>query len=239
MSLPLRRRRRLLVFFGVTAVLIAAGVLLSMLPATREPSPAGRPTASAHAQPTGTSAEVDLGGWRWADFHGVRLPYSASDGPHAVVGNRASGFVQSPAGALLAALHLGMRASPRWGPAVFEPTIAEQFTGSDRPALLRAVHAAYDSLRAAAGVADGAPLGRAYVVQEAFRWQAYTPDLAIVDVVAAGPGRGGSTVRISTRLRVVWRDGDWRVVAPPGGDWTQSSAPVTDLTGYTLFPDRG
>ncbi|WP_432872290.1 hypothetical protein [Microbispora rosea] len=46
-------------------------------------------------------------------------------------------------------------------------------------------------------------------------------------------------MRISTRMQMVWRDEDWRVVAPPGGDWTRSSAPVTDLTGYILFPDRG
>ncbi|MFF4128098.1 hypothetical protein ACFYYP_31630 [Microbispora rosea] len=70
---------------------------------------------------------------------------------------------------------------------MFEPTIAEQFTGSGRPTLLRAVRASYGSAGAAAGVAEGVPIGWAYVMEEAFRWQAYTPDLAIVDV--AGPGR--------------------------------------------------
>ncbi|MFI7034229.1 hypothetical protein ACIBK1_36400 [Microbispora rosea] len=161
----MRQRRRLLVFLGVTAGLIAAGVLLAMLPATRKPSPAGTPAASALAQPTGTGTEVNLGGWRWADFHEVRLPYSASDGPHTVTGDRAYGFARSSAGALLAALHLGMRASPRWGPVVFEPTIAEQFTGSGRPTLLRAVRASYGNAGAAAGVAEGVPIGRAYVVE--------------------------------------------------------------------------
>ncbi|MEU7889840.1 hypothetical protein AB0B54_30425 [Microbispora bryophytorum] len=239
MSPSLRQRRRLFVFLGVAAVLIAAGVLLAVLPAAQNSSPGSPPAPSAPAQSADTSTKVDVDGWRWADFHGVRLPYSASDGPRTLVGDRAYGFAPSPAGALLAALHLGMRASPRWGPAVFEPTIAEQFTGSDRPALLRAVRAAYDSVRAVAGVAEGRPIGRAYVVEEAFHWQAYTPGLAIVDVVAAGPGRGGVTVRISTRLQLVWRDEDWRMVAPSSGDWTRSSAPVADLTGYTLFPDRG
>ncbi|XVQ82190.1 hypothetical protein ACQP2K_25380 [Microbispora siamensis] len=239
MSPSLWQRRRLLIFLGVAAVMIAAGVLLAMLPAARSSSPGSPPAPSAHAQPADTSTKVDLGGWRWADFHGVRLPYSASDGPRTVAGDRAYSFARSPAGALLAALHLGMRASPRWGPAVFEPTIAEQFTGSDRPALLRAVRTTYDSVRAVAGVAEGGQIGRAYVVEEAFRWQAYAPGLAITDVVTAGPGPGGVTVRVSTRMQLVWRDGDWRLVAPPGGDWTRSSAPVTDLTGYTLFPDRG
>ncbi|GIH51667.1 hypothetical protein SAMN05421833_12974 [Microbispora rosea] len=239
MNPSLRQRRRLFVFLGVAAVLIAAGVLLAVLPAAQSSSPGSPPVPSAPAQFADTSTKVDVDGWRWADFNGVRLPYSGSDGPRTVVGDRAYGFAPSPAGALLAALHLGMRASPRWGPAVFEPTIAKQFTGSDRPALMRAVRATYDSVRAVAGVAEGGPIGRAYVVEEAFRWQAYTPGLAIVDVVTAGPGRGGVTVRISTRLQLVWRDDDWRMVAPPSGDWTRSSAPVADLTGYTLFPDRG
>ncbi|MEV4296350.1 hypothetical protein [Microbispora rosea] len=97
---------------------------------------------------------------------------------------------------------------------MFEPTIAEQFTGSGRPTLLRA----HGSAGAAAGVAEGVPIGRAYVVEEAFRWQAYTPDLAIVvgswSWSWSWPGRGGATVRISTRMQMVWRDEGWRVVAP-------------------------
>ncbi|WP_143734660.1 hypothetical protein [Microbispora rosea] len=120
---------------------------------------------------------------------------------------------------------------------MFEPTIAEQFTGSGRPTLLRAVRASYGSAGAAAGVAEGVPIGRAYVVEEAFRRQAYTPDLAIVDV--AGPGRGGAPC--ASRHGCRWCGGTKTGGRSPrpGGDWTRSSAPVTDLTGYILFPDRG
>ncbi|WP_433501745.1 hypothetical protein ACQP1K_29360 (plasmid) [Sphaerimonospora sp. CA-214678] len=239
-----RNGRRLLVYGGVAAVLVAAVVLLTV---TRWSSPVDRahtipspPAAQAHAVPPGFAdpamPDVDVRDWRWTDFHGVRLPYSSSDGPRVVAGDRAYGFAPTPAGALLAALHLGMRASPRWGPAVFEPTITEQFTGPETSALLRSVRATYDSVRAVAGVADGEPIGRAYVVVEAFRWQAYVPGLAVVDVVVAGPGHDSTTVRAAMRMQVLWRDGDWRVVAPPGGDWARTSAVVTDLTGYTRFP---
>ncbi|MFC0862407.1 hypothetical protein ACFHYQ_08865 [Sphaerimonospora cavernae] len=250
-----RNRRRLLALGGVMAALVAAVALLTVMrwssPLDRPSAVPSNPVGQGHAVPSAPAGpaqavppasadqatpDMDLRGWRWADYRGVRLPYSSADGPRVVAGDRAYGFAPTPGGAVLAALHLGMRASPRWGPAVFEPTITEQFTGPETPALLRAVRATYDSVRAVAGVADGEPIGLAYVVVEAFRWQAYAPGLAIVDVVMAGPGRGGTTVRAATRMQLLWRDGDWRVVAPPGGDWARTSAVVTDLTGYTLFP---
>lgn len=204
-------RWKLLACGGVAVVVVAAVVLLAV---TRWSSPVDRvsavPSAPAQAVRPGfadpTAPGVDVRGWRWADFHGVRLPYSSSDGPRVVAGDRAYGFAPTPTGALPAALHLGMRAGPRWGPAAFEPTITEQFTGPETPAFLRAVRATHDSVRAVAGVADGEPIGRAYVVVEAFRWQAYVPGLAIVDVVVAGPGRGSTTVRAAMRMQVLWRE---------------------------------
>ena len=77
------------------------------------------------------------------------------------------------------------------------------------------------------------------VAEEAFRWVAYTPAAAIVDLVSAGPGSQGATVRASTRMEVVWDGGDWRVVAPPGGDWGNSAAELSSLAGYTVFPGQG
>jgi hypothetical protein len=57
-----------------------------------------------------------------------------------------------------------------------------------------------------------------------------------VDVVTEGPGTSGSTVLAVTRIEVLWRHGDWRLVAPPGGDWANSATPLSSLTGYTAFP---
>ena len=77
------------------------------------------------------------------------------------------------------------------------------------------------------------------MTEEAFRWVAYTPADATVDLVSAGPGSQGATVRASTRIEVIWHGGDWRVIAPPGGDWGNAAALLTSLAGYTIFPGQG
>ena len=112
-------------------------------------------------------------------------------------------------------------------------------TGPDAPALLAGCQSAYDQASQAAHVAGGRPLGNAYVTEEAFRWMAYTPADATVDLVSAGPGAQGGTVRAVTRVEVAWDGGDWRVIAPPGGDWGNSAAPLSSLAGYTTFPGQG
>ncbi len=77
------------------------------------------------------------------------------------------------------------------------------------------------------------------MAEEAFRWVAYTPAAAILDLVSAGPGSQGTTVRASTQMEVVWAGGDWKVVAPPGGDWGNSAAGLSSLSGYIIFPGQG
>ena len=54
--------------------------------------------------------------------------------------------------------------------------------------------------------------------------------------MSAGPGSNGTTVLASTRVQVTWQRGDWRVIAPPSGDWGNSAAVISSLTGYTIFP---
>ncbi|MEU7004182.1 hypothetical protein [Nonomuraea sp. NPDC046570] len=181
------------------------------------PSPA-RPSASA----TG-----------WQEYHGVRLPLSAADGPRATGDDLASGFARTQPGALLAVLHIAVRANAQWGPAVFDPTITRQVIGTDQQALMTATHDLYERSRTEAGLPPGSSLGDVYVVYEAYRWQSYTPDAATVDIVSAGPTPSGGTVRASTRIQVRWQDGDWRVVAPLGGDWGNTATQVTSLEGYT------
>ena len=82
----------------------------------------------------------------------------------------------------------------------------------------------------------GQPLGPGYVTEEAFRWEAYSPADAAVDIVSAGPSGQGVTVRAVTRIEVQWSGTDWQVIAPPGGDWGNSAAPLTSLSGYTMLP---
>ena len=148
------------------------------------------------------------------------------------------GFADTPEGALLAAVNIGVRANAQWGPGIFGPTIRGQVTGLGAGALLAGCQASYAQEAQAAGVTGGGPLGRAYVTEQAFRWVAYTPAGAAADIVSAGPGPQGGTARAVTRIEVWWAGGDWRVIAPPGGDWGNSAAPVTSLRGYIPFPGQ-
>lgn len=166
------------------------------------------------------------------------LPIAPAAGPHYQHNGLAWGFADTPAGALLAAVNIGVRASAQWGPGIFGPTIRRQMTGLGAGALLAACRASYTQEARAAGVTGGRPLGRGYATEQAFHWVAYTPADATVDIVSAGPGPQGSTVRAVTRIEVLWISGDWRAVAPPGGDWGNSAAPVTSLRGYILFPGQ-
>jgi len=133
---------------------------------------------------------------------------------------------------------IAVRANPQWGPHVFGPTIRAQLTGPDAAALLAGCQSAYDQAARTAHIADGGPLGNAYVLEEAFRWVSYTPSAATVDVVSAGPGAQGVTARAVTRIQVTWDGMDWKVVAPLNGDWANAASVLTSLAGYTVFPGQ-
>ena len=118
------------------------------------------------------------------------------------------------------------------------PVIQGQVTGPDAAALLASCQAGYGQASQAAHITGGQPLGNAYVTEQAFRWAAYTPADATVDLVSAGPGSGGVTIRASTRVEVVWQGGDWRVVAPPGGDWATPRPACPPSPGTRSSPAR-
>ncbi|MEU8804901.1 hypothetical protein [Spirillospora sp. NPDC048819] len=181
--------------------------------------------------------QVSFAGVAWRDYHGVLLPYSGAAGPGDVGDDRAAGFARTPLGALLAAVHIAVRANARWGPKVFEPTIDEQVIGPDAEALLASTRQAYEELRG--DRPDGAALGRGYVVLEGFRWQGYSPQVASVDLVSAGPGDSDVTARAVTRIQLRWQDGDWRVVGPPGGAWSGAASAIESLDGYVRLQGGG
>ena len=122
---------------------------------------------------------------------------------------------------------------------IFAAVIRGQVTGPGAAALLADCQAAYAQASQSEGVTGGQPLGDVDVTEEAFRWVAYTPAAAIIDLVSAGPGGQGTTVRASTRIEVVWDGGDWKVIAPPGGDWGNAATVLSSLRGYTVFPGQG
>jgi hypothetical protein len=173
------------------------------------------------------------------DYHGIELPVSVQDGPRYMRKGLAWGFTDTPSGALLAAVNIVVRTAALWGPAVYQPTIRQQVTGPDAAALMGADASGYAAMRSATRVKVGQPAGRGYAAEAGFRFAAYTPTDATVDVVTEGPGIRSWTVLVATRIEVVWRHGDWRVVAPPGGDWAHSATVISSLIGYTLFANQG
>ena len=204
--------------------------------------PAGRRTRSRpnpatphrHRSPAGTTSVATAGqGLSWTSFHGIELPVSASDGPHHARGGLASGFTDTPRGALLAAVNIAVRTAAEWGPAIFRPTIASQVTGPNAPALLQADIRSYAQARRTPA---GQPSGPSAAAEEAYRFLAYAPAAATVDLVTSGPATDGSPVLVATQLRVIWRHGDWRLIAPPAGNWARASAQISSLAGYTIFP---
>jgi hypothetical protein len=229
----------------VAAVIAVAGAGLAVLlarggaPPGGSPPPGRRTAAPASTPPGPQLPQVPLAGLRWSDYHGVQLPSSPAAGPRDTSGGLASGYADTPLGALLAALNIAVRANAQWGPGIYGPTIRDQVTGPDAAALLAACQAGYARASQAAHISGGQPLGNAYVSEEAFRWDAWTPSDATVDLVSAGPGSQGTTVQATTRVEVIWSGGDWRAVAPPGGDWGNAAARLPSLSGYTIFPGQG
>jgi hypothetical protein len=238
-----RRRRPFVIALFVATV--AAAFIVRADPGPQHLRPAGAPTVRTtqpHAPlhpPAGTSPSslASAGqGLSWISFHGMQLPVSATDGPRNTSDGLASGFTDTPQGALLAAINIGVRTAAQWGTAIFEPTIARQVTGPDTAALLQAEETAYAQLRAAAQVGPGQPAGQGYAAEVGYRFLAWSPADAVVDVVSAEPLADGTTALASTRIQVSWQRGDWRVVAPPGGNWASAATAITSLSGYTVFP---
>jgi hypothetical protein len=239
-------RRLILPAAAAAVILLGTGLAFAL---TGSPPASRNPAATATASPAGAAGpgsqgqpqvpRVSLASVRWSGFYGVELPVSEQAGPYDTSGGVAAGFAHTPLGALLAAVNIGVRANAQWGPRIFTAVIRGQVTGPDAAALLAGCQGAYDQAAQSDGVTGGQQLGTVDVTEQAFRWITYTPAAAILDLVSAGPGSNGATVRASVQMDVVWDGGDWKVVAPPGGDWGNSAAELSSLAGYTVFPGQG
>jgi hypothetical protein len=242
--MPATRTRRRLLLAAALLIVLSGGLAVAAwarLPASgavaaKPAVPAGPSVvAGSSSQNQPVTPHVNLAGLQWSNFYGVELPYSAA-GPRYTSGGIAAGFARSPLGALLAAVNIGVRANAQWGPRIFTAVIRDQVTGPDAAALLANCQAAYGQASQSDGMTGGQPLGDVDVTEEAFRWVTYTPADAIIDLVSAAPGNQGTTVRASTQVQIVWDGGDWKVIAPPGGNWGNSATELSSLRGYTVFP---
>jgi hypothetical protein len=175
--------------------------------------------------------------WRAIRVDGAPVPVSPVAGPFTRGGHLASRFADTPAGAVLAAVGIAVRTSGQLGPAIFIPTITSQVTGAGSTALLAAARADYAQASATHPPRrPGGPAGKPTAAARAFRLTAWTPAAATVQVVTIADGADGRGV--VTGLQVRWQNGDWRLVAPPGGNFAASASPVAALSGFTPLPGR-
>jgi hypothetical protein len=189
----------------------------------RSPQASSPPAAAA----TPVTPVTDVAGLRWVDDQGYLLPESAQTGPHVLSGGLASGFADTPLGALVAMINIAARTAWEFGPAVFQPTIEYQATGPYASEMLSLDQDAYGN---GTGQAGGP-----YARITGYQWAGYTPSDATADLAEEGPV-DGATVYAAIQIQAQWVNGDWRIVAPPGGDWANSATEIGSLNGYLSFP---
>ena len=117
----------------------------------------------------------------------------------------ASGFADTPQGALLAAVNIGVRTAAQWGTAIFVPTINHQVTGPATPALLHAEETAYAQLRAAAHVARASPPGKGNAAETGYRFLPGPRPPRPSTSSPTGPPPAAPLCSASTRIQVVWQ----------------------------------
>lgn len=165
---------------------------------------------------------------------GAIVPVSAAAGPARTAGGLASGYSDTPAGAVIAAVNIAVRVSGQLGPAIFVPTISRQVTGTAAQELLSAAWQEYGQATGNQPSASGAPAGPATAAVTAFRVTAWSPGEADITLTAAA--RPGSDEQVTVLVQLQWLGGDWRLVAPAGGDFTASPAAASVPGGFTALP---
>ena len=229
---PRRRYHRGAVLALVVA-LVGVGWFASRLGADPPSSPPPRASAS---RPAGHPQAAGASGVVWEDFAGLDLPISSTAGPHLHAAGRAAGFEHSPTGAAFAAVHLLVRTFPFAGSAVFTPTIADQVDGPDAAALARLTRDAYAQVARTGGAKDGEPLRSEGGWVAGYRLDQPATDTAdnaaanskrTVRVLIRQVGEAGADGFTEYRVQLVWRDDDWRIIAPPWGDWRSAAVALS------------
>ncbi|MEU8024679.1 hypothetical protein AB0B88_20960 [Micromonospora haikouensis] len=172
-----------------------------------------------------TSAPDDV---TWELVGQTAVPVSASAGPRTSDGGVASGYAHTPVGALVAAAQIVVRSGFSAGRASWEPTIQQQFEPSpDRDRLLATLRELGDP--------PAQPGELSQIV--GYQYQSYSPDTAVIGLVLRAPSAGTPRYHVLS-LTLRWREGDWRMVAPPGGAWTAINRETSDLVGVVEWGAR-
>jgi hypothetical protein len=201
---------------GLVAVVMICAIAATTLALTHHGGSATDSTPSSRGTPTPQPAAPKV---RWVQLAGVSLPVSTTDGPHDLSNGLARGFSDTPDGAALAAVHLVVRTSPSVSPAIVNTTLQQQVVGPNQPALLRSVSDAR-SVHAPAATARVAGYIPVY----------FDPSRsASVDLVIGSPELALRRQYLSVRVSLQWSDDDWRLVAPPQGDWATVTSTIDGL----------
>jgi hypothetical protein len=232
-----RRRARLaLAAMAGAAVVVLAIVTAGVLTLSRTPERGGALVA-----PTSITAS-DGSDVTWDEVAGVALPASRLHGPRITSRGRAAGYSRSERGAAFAAVHVLIRTSAASGPRVFEPVLASQVVGTHAGAMKAAVANEYQQLRAQYGVPHGEPIPGGDARVRGYRIATFDAGArrAWVDVALASAQLGSPTRVVDFTVELRWSEGDWRVVAPPDGDWSSRAtllgSPPAGLIPYGDTP---
>jgi hypothetical protein len=235
---------------AVLTTMVLASALSTRL-GDRDPDDSGAPAPPGPAEgvelpaPADTqlppAGSVSLGDVSWTNTCGVPLPVSQRYGPQRRDTGQVSGFARTPAGAVLAGLHLAVRTSPQAGPDVFVPTLARQVTGPDAAAFTEQVHTGYEQLHQRSAVRYGQPLCPIYGRFAGFALDSHSDAAASLRLLIEAPGPDGAPQLASALVQLSWVDGDWRLVAPPFGDWSRvrTLLPASAADGYTPLTPEG
>lgn len=238
---PRRRSRRLAIAVAAAAAGAVAAAVLLLPPSGQAPGqPTRRPAGDGRVPSRAAGAavpQVSTAGWRAVLLDGAAVPSSPAAGPARVSGGVASGYADTPAGAVLAACGTAVRVSGQLGPAVFVPTISRQVTGPAAAvtALLAAAWQEYGQASAQdAPRSPGGPAGPLTAVVTAFRLTAWTPAAASVTFTVTASGGPGEQATVPVQVR--WSGGDWRLVAPAGGAFPAAASLPGVPPGFTPLP---
>lgn len=184
----------------------SSGTVTGSPGATGGPSEVASSDADADAEadiPTAAPSDVT-----WQPMGQTAVPVSKSAGPFQITDTTASGFAHTATGALIAAAQLTFRSDFYAGRSVWEPTITRQYVpGPNRDRLLERMRSWPPK------TSDDRPVTEI----SGYLYQAYSADTAVIGLIFQVAGDPDS--RYITTLTLQWRDGDWRMVAPPDGSW--------------------